>query len=40
MQPALGGDRDYNIWLDPVQIDYDMYTLANEDIAATQGVDI
>jgi hypothetical protein len=39
MQPALGGDRDYNIWLDPVQIDYDMYTLANEDIAATQGVD-
>jgi hypothetical protein len=30
MQPSLDGDRDYAIWTDPIQIDYDKKTLADE----------
>lgn len=33
MTPVLGGSRDYNIWTDPVQIDWDIYSLAAKDIS-------
>lgn len=32
MNPALGGGRDMNIWTDPVQVDFDIFTLAREDV--------
>ena len=38
MQPALDGDRDFSIWTDPVQIDFDMKTLADEYLLNTKGV--
>ena len=40
MVPVLGEDRDYNIWMHPVQIDADKYNLALEDIEKNQGVPI
>lgn len=38
--PVLGGDRDYNIWMHPVQIDADKYNLALKQIEDNQGIPI
>ena len=38
--PELGGDgrgREFNIWLDPLQVDADMLTLANDYVKDTSG---
>ena len=38
--PELSGDgrnREFNIWLDPLQIDADMLTLANDYVSDTSG---
>ena len=32
MRPALAEDRDYAIWMDPIQINDDMRNLAMEDV--------
>jgi hypothetical protein len=34
---SLGGTRDNDIWLDPIQIDYDKMNLANQYLLDTQG---
>jgi hypothetical protein len=40
MRPALGEDRDYAIWMDPVQIDNDILKLASADIQQASGEQI
>lgn len=39
MIPELGGrrGREFSIWLDPLQVDYDLLTLADEYITDTKG---
>ena len=35
--PALGEERDYALWKDPVQVDADMLRLAKDSIAKEVG---
>ena len=37
MVPSLGEEREYAIMMDPVQIDQDIYFLANQDIKERAG---
>lgn len=37
LNPGLEGDRDYDIWLDPIQVDYDKMNLATQYLLDTQG---
>ena len=37
MVPALGGDRDYGLWMDDEQVSYDIYSLATEEISEKVG---
>lgn len=37
MQPSLGSDRDYAIWMDPIQVNDDIHSLAKKDIEESLG---
>lgn len=40
MQPSLGSDRDYAIWMNPIQINDDMRNLAMEDVEESLGTGV
>lgn len=40
MKPTLGSDRDYAIWMDPIQVNEDIRTLARADIKESLGTGV